>query len=430
MHRYIRYGAAVFAVSALLTGCAGSSSASGSGSAGSGNTTTDSLHFELDTGVLDYAGYEYVGKGFYHDGDGDVEKTVCLNFDYTNLENTPKAYWDDFWVNAYQNGTELDTASNYYSSDAPESVQNSSKEVLQNGTIRVGFVYVLQDESPVTVIARHNGGKETSDQMVLNIGPYEDTSFDINRIYGYYEGKNDTSLTVTSSKVTLNYSKTSSTYRENPNVWTDASNLYPDLGAVDKFRIEEQDGVIHLISEEYDFAQVENWPEDGEAVELQTVAMGETITTEFAELTFNNSGSTNELKYSSTQGNGGDGYGGNITFTTVLERESAGTTYLYLEGTLKNTSSNAYDPTNMKAKLVINGSTELEADVHAVERGSTEHEVSPMNSIMVVLHTGVDTSAVKDITSLEWHFGFDRSFSGSSGGDPETCRYYYMIKER
>ncbi len=415
-----------------LAGC-GSSSSSASGTAASGssggNTTNGTLHFELDTGVLDYTGYEYVSKGFYSDSsENDPEKTIVLNFNYTNKENTPKNYMSDFWITTFQNGTELDGPSGYYSDQGPESLQNAYDEVLQNGVITIGDAFVLQDYSPVTVIVRHNGGKEVSDQMLLEIEEYADNSFDIDRLYGYWEGKGDTALTLTSSQVKVQKTSSSSTYIDSPRIWTDEEYLYTNLSEVEKLKIEEQDGVLHLSSDKYEFTQVENWPESGVEVELQTVSMGETITTEFAELTFTDSGNKPELKYSNTTGGSDGSYGGHITFSIIVGKETPGKQHLYLEGTLKNTSSTDYDPENIRVKAVINGSTELEGDASAIDAGKSVSSLNPLNSATVVLHTEVDSSVVNDISSLEWYIGFDRSFSGSSRGDPSESRYYYVIK--
>ena len=417
-------------ISLSLLACGQSGSGSSGMSTGSGNSSSDSLHMELKTGTLDYVDYEYVGKGFYSDETGDPTKTVCFNFDYTNLEDTPKMYYQDFWVNAYQNGTELENPSGYTYSNAPESAGNTMKEVLQNGTIRVGVIFVLQDDSPVTLIAKHNGGSERSNQLVLTLEPYEDHSYDIDKLYGYWEGKNGSSLTITSSKVTLNYSKTSSTYRENPNLWTDENYLHPDISEISSLKIEEQNGELHLINEEYDFVQKENWSEGDGAVALQTIELGETITTEFADLVFNDSGAKSELKYSNTTGGSPDSYGGHITFSLIVGRETPGKQHLYLEGSIKNTSSAEYDPEDMKVKVVINGTTELEGDVSAVDGGQSVSSLNPMNSAVLVLHTEVDSSVVNEISSLEWYFGFDQNFSGSSYGDPADSRYYYMIKTK
>ena len=129
-----------------------------------------------------------------------------------------------------------------------------------------------------------------------------------------------------------------------------------------------------------------------------------------------------------TTGGSEGSYGGHITFSLTVGKETPGNQHLYLEGTVKNISSTEFDPENMKVKAVINGTTELAGKVSALDAGKSVNKLNPMNSATLVLHTEIDSSAVSDISSLEWYFGFDRSFSGSSSGDPADCRYYYTIK--
>ena len=409
---------------ALLFGCSGSNGSSQSSNSG---PSTDPLHFELPGGILDYEGYEYVSKGFYGSGDGDPTKTICLNFTYTNKENKQKTYQNDFCIQAYQNGTELSQPSGYTTSSAPESMSKAYDTVLQNGTITIGRGFVLQDYSPVTVIASHNGGKETSNQMLIEIEEYKDTSYDINKLYGYWEGKNGSALTITSSRITLNYSSSSSTYQDDPTLWTDETALYTSLSALKSLNIEEDGSTLRLTNDEYSFTQKENWSEsDMTAGELTNAAVGETITVDFAELVFDQKGVADELKYSNTTGGGG-GYGGRITRTLIVEKPKSGTKYVYLQGSVRNTSSRAFDPENLKVKLVINDTYELEAKATAVDAGSSVSDLNPLNTCMLVLDAGVDTKTAGEIKKLDWYIGFDQSFSGSDRGDPADSRYYYCI---
>ncbi len=409
---------------AFVSGCG---STNGAAQSGSQSSSSEPLHFELPEGVLDYENYEYVGKGFYGSGDGDPTKTICLNFTYKNKENKQKNFQSDFRIQAYQNGTELSQPSGYSSSGMPESMSQAYDTVLQDGAITIGRAYVLQDYSPVTVIASHNGGKETSNQMVIEIEEYVDTSYDINKLYGYWEGKNGTALTITSSRITLNYSTTSSTYQDDPTLWTDETKLHTSLSAVNDLTIEDSDGTLRLSNDEYTFTQKENWPEgDGTSMELTSVSLGETISVDFAELVFDQKGIADELKYSNTTG-GGQGYGGHITRTLIVEKAKTGTKYVYLQGSIRNTSSRAFDPENIKVKLVINDTYELEANATAVDAGSSVYELNPLNTCMVVLDAGIDTKTAGEIKKLDWYIGFDQAFSGGSSGDPEGSRYYYQV---
>lgn len=410
----------------MLTGCTTAGGSSGSGNNGQ-SSSSEPLHFEVSGGVLDYDSYEYVSKGFYSNDSGDYSKTICLNFIYKNKENKQKNYSNDFRIKAYQNGTELKGPSSYSPSAMPESMNNARSTVLQGGELLIGCGFVLQDYSPVTIIANQNGGKAVSNQMILEIEEYTDNSFDIDKLYGYWEGKGDTALTITSSRITLNTSKTSTRYTDNPGLWTDETTLHTKLSDVEQLEIEEVDGVLHLSNNQYEFTQKENWSESsGSSGELQTINLGETISVDFAELYFDKKGISNSLEFSNTKGNGG-GYGGNITFRVIIEQEKPGTKYIYLQGTIKNTSSREFDPENMKAKAVVNDTYELDVKVSAVDGGSSVSRLDPLNTATLVLDAAIDDKTAGEIKKIDWYFGFDPSFSGGSSGDPSTSRYYYLV---
>lgn len=388
-----------------------------------GSAGSDSLHFELPGGTLDYVGYEYVSPGFYLN-EGDYTKTVCLNFDYTNNEDEAKSWYSDFWITAYQNGNELDGPSSYLADEQPETMKNNYDEVLKGGTLHFGQAYVLNDYSPVTVIAKHNGGKETSDQLVIEIEPYESNAFDIDRLYGVWKA-GSASLTLTSSRITLSEGS-SSTYKDDPKLWTDDTTLHTSLSDCKELRIEERNGELHLINDEYDFVQEENWSEASSSKgELNEVAFGETIATDFVELTFDEKDTVNELVNVYTSSGGG------ITIKNVIEQEKANTKYVYVKGTVKNISSGQYDPEEMKARFIVDGKYELEGKVSTIDgNGSDTINLDPLNSEVIYVSAGLDSAAAESAKSIELYLGFERSFSGSSNGDPKDSTYYYMIKLR
>jgi hypothetical protein len=222
---------------------------------------TEKLHFELDTGIIEFDSYEYVSKGFYV-SDGDVSKTIVLNFSYTNKENTPKSYTSDFYITAFQNGTEINFSGTYSTEWAPESFLNAHNEVLKDGTLTIGCAFVLQDYSPITIIVRHNGGSEMSEPMVLEIEEYSDDSFDLNRLYGLWEDENsDKSLELSSAEIRLGTSKGSS-HTSNPKLWTEGNILYTNYSKCTDLTIEEESGSpLRMYNDEFSFVQVESWPE-------------------------------------------------------------------------------------------------------------------------------------------------------------------------
>ena len=407
-----------------LTSCSSNAMSNGSNKAEdseNGSAASDSMHFELEGGTLDYVGYEYVSPGFYYEG-GDYTKTICFNFDYTNNEDNAKRWSDDFWITAYQNGNELEKASGYTTDSETDTMKNSMETVLKGGTLHFGIAYVLQDYSPVTFIANHNGGKETSGQTVIEIEPYQDNSFDIDRLYGIWKADGAT-LTLTSSRITVDKGS-SSTYKDDPQLWTDETTLHTPLFDYKELAIEEIDGTLHLICDEYDFVQEENWSEaSGSGGELTEAALNEPIVTDFAELIFDEQDTADEIIFTYTSSGGG------ITIKNIVEQQQDNTKYVYVKGTIKNTSSNSYNPENMKAKFVVDGKYELEGKVNAYDgNGSNTLDLEPLNTKIIYVDTGLDNAVAEAAESIDLYIGFERSFSGNDDGDPEGSTYYYLIK--
>jgi len=127
-------------------------------------------------GRVVYHGWSHLPEGFLakkQDGSSyDLSKTLLVDFDYTNLEDAEKQMQRDFWVRAYQNGVELDSSfSSYYSNDSCKTAENAYKNVIQDGTITVGWWYLLEDDSPVTVIVTNQSGRgdEKKQTMVIDL---------------------------------------------------------------------------------------------------------------------------------------------------------------------------------------------------------------------------------------------------------------------
>lgn len=405
--------------------------ACGSGGSSSGSAEEEAfvpMHFELDGGILDYKSYEYVSQGFYAYGDGDAAKTICINFDYTNKEDEAKSYMSDFWIRAYQNGVELEGPSSYNPDAAPESYNKAHNTILKDATLTFGQVFTLQDYSPVTVIANQNGGKKTSDPMVLEIEPYDAlvSTFDINRLYGMWTDElTGATVTITSAHIEMKNGGSSS-WMDDPVLWTDESSLHTGFSNVGEvLAISEENGTLRMTSDKVSLIQTANWPEntgDSAAQEPQTVAMGEAITTDFVEMVFNDSGVKDMIEFSTTSG------GGSITVRHTVEPAKDGTQYVYLQGDVKNLFTSAIDPTRMKAKLVINDTYELECKITVMSGSSSIHDLEPMNNATLVLDTGIANDMVGQIEKLVWKIGFDEAFAGSSSGDLDGCKYQYEIE--
>ena len=393
-----------------------------------------SLLFELDNGSLEYKSYQYAGKGFFSGTDGDPSKTIILEFEYTNKSDEGRDYTRDFWIEAYQNGQKLNNPGSYNPKGVPQSYKAANDPVGKGGSALIGKAFALQDYSPIQIEVRNNGGTAPSQSMLLEIEPYTDTSFDINRLYGSWEDENSgKTLTLTSSYIEFGDSK-SHTSSKSPGLWTDEHSLHTSFSNIGEvLEIEEDGDTLRMENETVSLVQTENWPEneadstENEAAEAKTLSMNDGLSLDFVELSFDDSGIEDSIKTSKTTGDGGNS-GGNITHTVVIESENPGTKYIYLQGTIENLSSSVIEDDNLKVKLVIDDEYEFEPKITFIVGGSSKHSIDPMNNAMFILDTGISESAAAKIEKAVWYFGFEEEFKPKNRtGSIESSEYYYQL---
>ena len=403
-----------------------------------GNETEEAttLRFELDNGILEYKSYQYAGNGFYGGNEGDPSKTIILEFEYTNKTDQSRSFTQDFWVNAFQNGMNLNNPGGYSPAGVPKSVQDAYSPIGKGSTAVIGQAFVLQDYSPIRIEVKNNGGSAPSQSMKLEIAPYEDTSFDINRLYGSWEDENsDKILTLTSSFLEFGNSKSRSS-TQYPRLWTDGNTLHTNFDNLgDTLEIIEDGDTLRLVNDTVSLVQTENWPENGDeddgagaaANKPKTVSMDEGISLDFTEVSFDEDGIENEIKFSTTTGPGGNS-GGNITHTTVIESESEGTRYIYVKGTIENRSTSKLEDKNLKVKLMIDDNYELEPKITLIESGSSKHSIDPMNKAIFYVDASISDSVADQIEKAVWYFGFEEGFSAKNRtGDIAKSEYYYQL---
>jgi SAM-dependent methyltransferase len=158
----------------VFSGCSG-------GSSKQEEISTEPLHLETEDGILSYKTQEYVSNGFSTDEGADPSKLICIEFDFTNKSDTPKTVNSVFNINVFQNGVELElNPYSYRTEAAPEAYNNIFRECMNGSTITVGLIYVLNDDSPLTISASPLMSQDEKPvQMLLDVIPYEDNSFDI-----------------------------------------------------------------------------------------------------------------------------------------------------------------------------------------------------------------------------------------------------------
>ena len=135
---------------------------------------------------------------------------------------------------------------------------------LPNQTVPIGVMFVLEDDSPVTVIVRDKESDDYSDSMVIDLVPYVDKSFNLNYLYGRWQDSTGTKdITFTSS--TIRYSEgTSSREMSSSLVWAEEGILHQPIDEIGKTMniVQEEGQPLRLVSDVVTLTQIENWPEE------------------------------------------------------------------------------------------------------------------------------------------------------------------------
>lgn len=224
------------------------------------------LHYETEKGIVDYVGQEYASAGMLLRTEEDPAKTIILNFDYTISGDAPGSFSTDFEVCAYQNDLGLNIPASYNKEACTQGLLNyySSDTFLPNQTVPIGVMFVLEDDSPVTVIVRDKESDDYSDSMVIDLVPYVDKSFNLNYLYGRWQDSTGTKdITFTSS--TIRYSEgTSSREMSSSLVWAEEGILHQPIDEIGKTMniVQEEGQPLRLVSDVVTLTQIENWPEE------------------------------------------------------------------------------------------------------------------------------------------------------------------------
>lgn len=97
-----------------------------------------------------YSNDDFEVKYISHNIVKDYEKKDCIRlvYEYTNKEEDSQSFMFATNIKAFQNGVELETA---ITMDDDEEENNSLKEIKNGVTIEVARIFVLSDDSDVTV---------------------------------------------------------------------------------------------------------------------------------------------------------------------------------------------------------------------------------------------------------------------------------------
>lgn len=152
----------------------------------------------------------------------------------------------------------------------------------------------------------------------------------------------------------------------------------------------------------------------------ETVAVGNTITLPFAEMTISEAAIANNIKTSIKTGS--------ITYTTGPD-EKADTEYVYIRGTLKNTSKAEISMINIEGTVEIDGySYELDNLTIIESDGSSTYSLAPLKTYSYTLSAEVPNELAQSAAPCNVTFGINENFeSGDPFAEEPTYDYTYAI---
>lgn len=150
----------------------------------------------------------------------------------------------------------------------------------------------------------------------------------------------------------------------------------------------------------------------------ETVAVGNTITLPFAELTVDEAGIKDDIKQTIKS----DG----IRYTTGPDR-SDDKEFVYIRGTIKNTSKSAINSVELKGAVEIDGYSYDIADIDLIEsNGRWTYSIDPLITYIYTIYAEVPNQLVENLASCTMIFGFDENFEYIQH-DATSVAYNYAI---
>lgn len=152
---------------------------------------------------------------------------------------------------------------------------------------------------------------------------------------------------------------------------------------------------------------------------LTAISLGDKITVDFAEITVDECGIKEDLKTSIKTGN--------ITYTTGPDAVS-GSKYVYMRGTIKNTSTSEISNVSIGGKAEIDGySYNVDSISIIEENGSSAHSIAPLMTYKYTLYAKVPNELADSHQSCVLNMCFDENFEWGSSKELSEYKYGYTL---
>lgn len=152
---------------------------------------------------------------------------------------------------------------------------------------------------------------------------------------------------------------------------------------------------------------------------LTAISLGDKITVDFAEITVDECGIKEDLKTSIKTGN--------ITYTTGPDAVS-GSKYVYMRGTIKNTSTSEISNVSIGGKAEIDGySYNVDSISIIEENGNSAYSIAPLMTYKYTLYAKVPNELADSHQSCVLNIGFDKNFEWGSSKELSEYKYGYTL---
>lgn len=152
-------------------------------------------------------------------------------------------------------------------------------------------------------------------------------------------------------------------------------------------------------------------------LQFETVNYGDTISTDFVEMTIESIQNAEALYPTDTSG----------VYSYMSDQD--GEKYFYLKGSLKNIGGNAYSSENIVAEICFDDKYNYRAYLKADDGGNDFYGdyVKPFGSIIYYIYASIPDELLDSYSECTIKFGFKENFKGSYYDDFEECDYLYQI---
>ncbi len=155
----------------------------------------------------------------------------------------------------------------------------------------------------------------------------------------------------------------------------------------------------------------------------ESVAIGNIITTDFAEITVDEAGLANDIQTSIKTGS--------ITYTSGPD-SSADKEFVYIRGSLKYTGKSSVVSPNFLGSVEVDGYSYDIDDSIIESNGSSVFTLEPLMTYQYTLYAEIPNELAESFDSYTMNFGFEEGFDNTvvytSSGETQPPEYNYTIE--